>query len=425
MKKILTISCRVSAGMFTLAAGLCLLAGTMAAQTGGGSSYSIFNIGDLRQAITAASAGHAGAEIAVPGPYSINSSNPACWSDLKYVFIQTALSFEQYHVSDSKASLDQNQTKLQDIAIGFPYSERWGGTAVFALRPYSTVNYRTALEQTALTTDSTTQATVVFAGSGGLSQMLLGTSFRPIPELAVGLNGVRYFGSVTRQSRIEFQSAGVNPATFFSNDFYSGYGARAGLSLQLLGNSLRLAAVYESGAKLDRKFIKSTVYTDNGVDYLDTTSVTNTTLSVPSRISLGASYKTGRFLMTAEGRMQQWDSGAAPNSRNTTRLAIGLDRLSAESINATGFERWTFRFGAYREQTYYKVNGQGIDQMGLTLGMGFPLTAPNPLNSSTAFDIGLEVGQRGTTDFGLTKELFARLSFGISLNELWFQRSRR
>ena len=48
----------------------------LVAQTSGGSTYSIFNIGDLRNGTTAAAAGRGGVETAVPSPSIINSFNP-------------------------------------------------------------------------------------------------------------------------------------------------------------------------------------------------------------------------------------------------------------------------------------------------------------------------------------------------------------
>jgi hypothetical protein len=40
-------------------------------------------------------------------------------------------------------------------------------------------------------------------------------------------------------------------------------------------------------------------------------------------------------------------------------------------------------------------------------------------------DVGIELGTRGTTENGLTQELFGKLSVELSINELWFQSSRR
>ena len=49
----------------------------LSAQSGGGSTYSIFNIGDLRPGANASGAGRAGIEAAVPSPLVLNSINPA------------------------------------------------------------------------------------------------------------------------------------------------------------------------------------------------------------------------------------------------------------------------------------------------------------------------------------------------------------
>lgn len=103
-------------------------------QNNGGRSYSVFNIGDIQQSANSCGVSRAGIESSVSLPGSINSVNPALWSDLIAVTLQTSLMFEQYKVSDSKSSLYQNNTKLQNFSLGFPYYEKLGAGFCLAIR---------------------------------------------------------------------------------------------------------------------------------------------------------------------------------------------------------------------------------------------------------------------------------------------------
>lgn len=394
------------------------------AQTGGGSTYSIFNIGDLRGGATAASAGRGGAETAVPSQTIINSLNPALWSDLSYVTLQAAMNFEQYEVSNASGKLYQNQSKLQDFSAAFPYSQEYGGTLALSIRPYSTVNYRTQLQQNVPGTDTNT-ALVTYSGHGGLSEALAGTSFRPVEWLSIGASGSLLFGSITSQSEVAFPNSGtLSPASYQTGDLYIGAGGRFGVAAQPV-EGLRIGGVYETGGTLTKERSVSTRLVDNNREIIDTTATGEEEFTLPPRFMVGASYQTGRFLLSSDAMFQTWGKENFPTARSSSRFALGMDRLPSESMNASGFERWTFRLGGYYEQTYYQMeNGDGIDQMGLSLGARCPISSAGPMSAGTSLDFAIEVGKRGSTDNGLTQELYGRLWLELSVSELWFVRRR-
>ena len=114
-----------------------------------------------------------------------------------------------------------------------------------------------------------------------------------------------------------------------------------------------------------------------------------------------------------------------PTATSATRYGLAYQYAASESINAEGLDRWTFRVGALYEDTYYLTSNGAITQLGFTLGVGFPLAAYNRLNANPAMDIALQFGTRGTTDNGLTREAFGKLSVELSLSELWFVKVRR
>jgi len=413
-----------------IAAALCLpillLAPTAsrAQETSGGSSYSVLNVGDLQTSTSVAGQGRAGVEAAVPTESVLNSINPALWSGMHNVTLQAAMDFAQYKVSDATSSLYQNNTNIQGFSVAFPLSEDYGITPALAFRPYSTVNYRTQLQQQIGTGSDSTQALTTYQGSGGISEVLLGTSFRPIDKIAVGASLDWYFGAIEHRSLVNFPDGSLNPATYFRSDHYSGLGARVGLEVEPVEN-LRIGAVYQTGADLERTRYLINSYTDQGRDVIDTTDMTTTTVKLPPRITFGASYQIGRSIVAADASLQSWTTEDFANARNSGRYAVGYEYKPSESVNAEGFDRWTFRFGGFMENTYYALPGGNIDQMGLSLGFGLPLTTFNRLNANTAIDVALQVGTRGTTDNGLTKEMFGRISVELAISELWFTRLRR
>jgi len=82
-------------------------------------------------------------------------------------------------------------------------------------------------------------------------------------------------------------------------------------------------------------------------------------------------------------------------------------------------ERIVYRAGFRYDETGLIVNGESIDEFGISFGLGLPI---GQLFSNA--NLGIELGQRGTRDAGLVQEKFMRLSIGLSLNDKWFTKRK-
>lgn len=406
---------------------LILMAGSVlhGQTTNGGSSYSIFNIGDLQTGSSASVAGRSGVEVAIPSSEILNTINPAAWSDLRYTTIQASLAFNQYRVSDANASISQNDTRLRDFAFGVKWSETLGGAAGISLRPYSTVNYRTSQTQMVPGDDSSTTARVDYSGRGGVSTAAIGMSIRPHERMAIGVTANLYFGTITGISDVSFPGTAstLNPATYESSSRFTGTGLTVGAWGEPIDN-LRIGLAFDAGASLTRGRIELSRFVQNGLSYVHRDTLPDNSLTIPPRLTFGLSYRTGRFLFGGDYWMQNWSKDAFSTTRSAFRIAGGVDRLASSSVNAGGFERWTFRLGGFYEHSYYSLGEGSVDAIGGSLGFRWPVTQVSPLSSSTVLDLAIEGGTRGSLDNGLTQEVFGRLYVGLSLNELWFLRRR-
>jgi hypothetical protein len=395
------------------------------AQTDGGSSYSIFNLGDIRQTVTASGTARGGIEASTESPRTINGTNPALWGDLTAVSVQAGLAFTQSQVSDASSSLNQNRTALQNFSAGFPMSETYRSALALMIRPYSTVNYLTQTSsRVATATGDSTDAAISYSGDGGISEATFGASFAPIPEVTLGVAGTRYFGSIRNASGVKFPDGALNPAVYQRNDLFGGWGMRAGVAVRPV-EGLTIGGVFESGSKLDRDRYDIAAYVDQSTQVVDTTDTRSETVTLPPRITAAASYLTGRALLSAQGTFQSWPADEYPSARSSMRMAVGFDRMGRDQAGTSGIDRWTLRAGAFYDQTYFTVGGTGINEMGVAVGASIPITVVSRLNVGTTLDLGVELGQRGSTENGLTQELFGRLNIELTVGELWFIRSRR
>jgi hypothetical protein len=78
-------------------------------------------------------------------------------------------------------------------------------------------------------------------------------------------------------------------------------------------------------------------------------------------------------------------------------------------------KRIVYRGGLKYEKTGLMINSESINDMGLTLGVGLPISG-----SFSNVNLGFELGKKGTTNANLVQENYANFSVSFSLNDKWF-----
>jgi hypothetical protein len=150
-------------------------------------------------------------------------------------------------------------------------------------------------------------------------------------------------------------------------------------------------------------------------------------LKMPSKLALGAGIGQARkWLLGAEITLK--NQGALANYYNTsanasfekgTKYTVGGYFIPNYNSFTSYAKRIVYRGGFKYEKTGLVIDSQSINDVGVTLGLGLPITG-----SLSNINIGFELGKRGTTASGLVQENYANLSIGFSLNDTWFQRRR-
>jgi hypothetical protein len=99
-----------------------------------------------------------------------------------------------------------------------------------------------------------------------------------------------------------------------------------------------------------------------------------------------------------------------------------VDYLGDDSPNSSGLDRWTFRAGTWYDQSYYSLDAGDVNGFGLGFGAEIPFSRTGQLGSGAGANIGIALGSRGSTDPGLTRELYGKLFVELAIGELWFGR---
>ena len=150
-------------------------------------------------------------------------------------------------------------------------------------------------------------------------------------------------------------------------------------------------------------------------------------LRLPLAAALGMAIKfSSRFMIGGDIDYQNWQDGyelngqRIPGIQNSFRIGAGLERGPTSDRFASYFQKMTLRAGAFYGQLNNLSDGNPVNEYGLTFGLGLPIIV-----NRNQIDISAEVGQRGDVNLNFIEEMFFRIGFSVSTNELWFVQQDR
>jgi hypothetical protein len=147
-------------------------------------------------------------------------------------------------------------------------------------------------------------------------------------------------------------------------------------------------------------------------------------LKLPLSMGFGFAVKQGaRWLTGADFSLQNWRDyslfGQSDSLANSWRVAVGAQFTPDEHGVKSYVSQVSYRLGFHYEQTYLQLNNGPLNQMGISLGLGFPFR-----RSPTMLHLTLEAGRRGTTHNSLIEENYIKTTLGFTLNDRWFVKSK-
>jgi long-subunit fatty acid transport protein len=392
------------------------------AQEGTSSPYSFYGLGDVKFKGTAENRAMGGLTVASDSIH-INFQNPASYAALKLTSFTVGASYLTTKLETNSQKENARRTALDYLAIGLPF--RKGGVG-FGLVPYSSVGYKI---QSTTTEDPITIKK--YTGTGGINKVFFGFGYQILPKLSLGADMSYYFGKIETNGIKYIQDVQYGSKENNKSDIY-GFSTTLGLNYQTkINNKLTLlgSLTYATQGNLrssNSRTISSVQYSASGteiqIDPLEI-PVDNTTLKLPSKLAFGV----------AIGQQKKWLIGTEITNQRSSNLGNRFNDISNVKFeNATKYtlggyfipnynsfskylEKFTYRAGLRYENTGLIINDKSINDYGLTLGLGIPITG-----SFSNVNIGFELGKRGTTSAGLVLENYANISIGLSFNDKWF-----
>lgn len=385
----------------------------------GGSTYSIFGIGDLIHNSSAVYDGLSETAIAVPSEHSINLVNPALWGKLTKSRIRGGYRFNQNLITNSQNRLYQNNGKVDALLYALAIDTSTGSSIVFGFNSYSTVNYLIAQNSTVSIADYELNVKDVYQGSGGISQAFFGASYRPINWLYIGALLSADFGTINTTANTYVYGTNASSAYTEKTDYFIGMGFRIGTLLEL-SNQIRFGAFIENHSPT--KYTRSTHYIYELS--IDTTFETSDKIHLPLAFGLGASVIIEKFLLCSDFKIYDFSNLTYNRSPRTkfkpeSRFSVGLSRLPNKSLYAPFADRIAYNFGLYYKSLYVEIDNHSISEFGGSFGFEIPIVG------SAIFDAGFVFGRRLPSLSSLPSEYFGKMILEISLGERWFVPFRR
>jgi hypothetical protein len=407
--------------------GLCLFTAVTLQAGSGGSGYSRYGIGDQQYALSGGQLGMGGAGLALISPLAIDAENPSAWTAINRVRISFSALYEGYRSADDKSSGYFAGMRFSGVMIAIPVVSSSGITFAAGVTPYSNINYNILMP----TTLGGYNYDLQYLGEGGLSKGTLGLSARFGGTLSLGVK-VNYFFGTLRHS-VAQMFAGTPPQFTTASDIRSthmnGLGTTFGMVYSGLKNLLHLPA----GHSLNFGMVVSTVswltaQEEHYYEYTTTVTSYDTLISpdrkfrLPLSIGGGIAYQGDRWALATDLTTQPWstasdDGIALPNVRDSYRWSLGGEFTPKTESSAPIFQRFTYRGGFFYHQTYYAINGTGINETGITAGCLMPVFTDSKLG------IGLSYSFRGTTDQQMQSDHIFRLSLSLNVSETWFTKT--
>ena len=364
------------------------------------------------------------AELNDRGTNQINGVNPASFSNISLTTFEAALISRNARYTSGSQSRVGSNTQLSHMSIAFPIGEKLG--VGFGIRPYSFVGY----DYSDTSSINNNKINYTNEGSGGINEIFVGVGYGFLEHFSVGLNAKYYFGKITDDRRVVYGANGTNffnvldqrevkvssvaleiGAQYFK-DLNSKYrlvvGAIISPNDQLNAEQSRLVRNYTGDVNLERFKDTSLFVDDQSVDIAN-----NATYGIGVSIE-----KKLKWMLTADFKAQSWgDQELAEGiERSSNQLIhVGFDKYVSATAFGSYWERIGYRAGMRYNSSLLRVDNEDISEFGISFGLTLPLR-----KTFSTLNIGVEVGQRGKDELGLTKEEFFNFQVGVVINDKWF-----
>jgi hypothetical protein len=391
------------------------------------SPYSRYGLGDLQSGTTGRAASMGGAVLGSRNKQQINMKNPASYTSIDSMafLFEFGLKAKLSNYKTDISSMSTNDVNFDYFAFSFPVSKRIGIS--MGMTPFSDSGYDVQLIDDV---ENFGKVWHRYHGEGTLSRVYFGLGIEPIKNISVGTNLYYFFGTLTRNANIEFLQA----SDLYSDqkyeqirlrDFGFNYGLQATLPLKgkksftlgvTLENKPEITAFH---SELTQKYLTSS--TNQDIDTISFSNEVKDIIKMPLSYGVGLSYSSNEKLeISADYVHQSWSQATFFGSSysfltDLDRFSLGFEVVPDKYSIRNYFDKVAYRSGIKYEKSYLMLNGQQLNDIGISFGVGLPV-----YRSLSTINFSAEFGKRGTTSDNLVREFYTKLTLSVNLHDIWF-----
>ena len=402
--------------------------------------YSVFGIGEIAREGNAYTKSMGGTGIATRNRRFINYTNPAAVTARDTLSFMADFGLEQKNTIYTQGNLRSanNTFNIHNFVMSFPIYR--SSAFMLGISPFSDVGYDfSSFETDKNIIGNTGNITYDSYGTGSVYQIFVGAGVTFWNRLSLGAEWLYYFGNIDRITHMDYTDnsyRSVNTGNELSVNATTG---KFGLQYeQKLGGdvSMTIGATYRMSAKMKGYSTEYRYATQSSV--LDTLKYSVDTLAHASlnfgdELGVGISFKGGEKWHAEFNYIRSgWNNSGFDTTPGFS--AIGDSRFSSTTSQSfrLGFEivpnrndiryymkRCSYRAGVYYDQAYYKLDGNNVNSMGVTLGITLPV-----FRLYNGLTLGVDMGQKSSAKHGMIRERYAKLVVGFNIHDIWFQKPR-
>jgi len=403
--------------------------------------YSSYGIGDMQNqgGVQSFSMGQTGIAMHNDSttPFFINLKNPASYFYNRITTFEAGVLNNDMNLSGGGITHNNDNAYFGYFSIAFPMTKWLGGC--LGLTPMSSSGFNISSSSPLDSIAANGQrfpvdnVATTYTSSGGVDNVFLGFAASPKKHhVSIGLNICYLFGNISSQQNVDYPSnynafGTQSNQTAYIKGFYLNYGLMLTIG-KASGFNVTLGVTGALGQNIYATYNLLSVNYMNGIVY-DTIQDSNSNgkIHLPWMLGGGITIKKGeKWTFNFDYSMQNWSQftylGQSQNLRNNTQYGFGVQYIPHKNFDAPGtyFKRVHYRAGFSYTQTYLNINNMALTDYNASIGFGFPI-GPNAIQNRTSMlNIGVQVGQLGTTADNLVQERYFKILVGFTFDDRWF-----
>ena len=402
------------------------------------SPYSIFGIGDISKEGTAYNKSMGGTGIATRNNRVINYLNPAAVTARDSLSFMADFGLVQqntlYRQGDLKSG--NNTFNIYDFIMTFPIYR--SSAFMVGITPYSDIGYDfSTIETNPDIIGNTGNIEYDSYGTGSVYQAFIGAGATFWKRLSVGAEAIYYFGNLDKVTNMNYSDDSYRSLNSGSELMIRGVTGKFGLQYEqnLGGNvSMVIGATYKlstgmKGYATNYRYAVQSSVTDSLRHHVDTLAASG--LRFGDELGVGISIRGGdkwnaEFnYLRSDWRKSGMDkaAGFAVNGESVFTTTVSQSfRAGFEYVPNRNDIRYymktcSYRLGFYYDRAYYKLDGNNVNSMGVTLGITLPV-----FKYHNGISLGVDLGQRASTRNDMIRERYATFVIGFNIHDLWFRK---